>query len=481
MNTEYTNIYNNLIKLTRNKNLYLNLKNKDTFSDRLIILLFHFFFYLKNYKNKMPKKNAQDLFDFFIRQIELSIREIGYGDVSVNKKMKDYVNLFFSILEKIEIWENLNQSDKLKLMCNYMNIKEDILRGMWEPLVMVTFFQVFPADRRGFAMGIYGMSMTMALAFGPVVGGITIDALSWRYIFFVPLPLITIALVLGLVFMPSVRRKERPKFDWAGYLLICITLFCLVSALSNGQKLGWLSDHISGLLAITVVGAVAFLWSQSKAQDPLLDLSLFRNPAFASACMIAFIFGMGNFATTYAVPVFGQLVQGMSATDAGMLMMPAGLIVAFALPFTGRLADRSKPHYIIICGLFFFFLGTALLGGADANTPYWHVAFFGMVSRFGMSFIMPSVMSTALKSGPRGGLPNSLMSAPAMKVPPSQRSTIALTPSSASAASKLSFRPWRTCHESAFTGGLLTMTTATSPSFCSVTLTGVSSDMGDSS
>ena len=161
---------------------------------------------------------------------------------------------------------------------------------------------------------------------------------------------------------------------------------------------GWLSDHISGLLAITVVGAVAFLWSQSKAQDPLLDLSLFRNPAFASACMIAFIFGMGNFATTYAVPVFGQLVQGMSATDAGMLMMPAGLIVAFALPFTGRLADRSKPHYIIICGLFFFFLGTALLGGADANTPYWHVAFFGMVSRFGMSFIMPSVMSTALKS-----------------------------------------------------------------------------------
>ena len=270
--------------------------------------------------------------------------------------------------------------------------------GIIQPLVMVTFFQVFPADRRGFAMGIYGMSMTMALAFGPVVGGITIDALSWRYIFFVPLPLITIALALGLVFMPSVRRKERPKFDWAGYLLICITLFCLVSALSNGQKLGWLSDHISGLLAITVVGAVAFLWSQSKAQDPLLDLSLFRNPAFASACMIAFIFGMGNFATTYAVPVFGQLVQGMSATDAGMLMMPAGLIVAFALPFTGRLADRSKPHYIIICGLFFFFLGTALLGGADANTPYWHVAFFGMVSRFGMSFIMPSVMSTALKS-----------------------------------------------------------------------------------
>lgn len=272
--------------------------------------------------------------------------------------------------------------------------------GIIQPLVMVTFFQVFPAERRGFAMGIYGMSMVLALALGPTVGGITIDALSWRYIFFVPLPLIVIAFALGLVFMPSVKREKPPKFDWAGYLLLCIGLFCLVSALSNGQKLGWGSDRITGLLTVAALSAAAFLWSQTKAEDPLLDLSLFRNPPFAAAVLIAFVFGMGNFATTYAVPVFGQLVQGLSATDAGMLMMPAGLIVAFALPFTGRLADQANAHYVIICGLFFFFLGTALLGGADPNTPFWHVAFFAMVSRFGMSFIMPSVMSAALKSVP---------------------------------------------------------------------------------
>ncbi len=125
MNTDYLNIYNNLIKLTRNKNLYLNLKNTDTFSDRLVILLFHFGFFLKNYKKEMSKKEAQDLFDFFIRQIELSIREIGYGDVSVNKKMKDYVNLFFSILEKIEKWDILNNYEKKDTLTNLMNIKED--------------------------------------------------------------------------------------------------------------------------------------------------------------------------------------------------------------------------------------------------------------------------------------------------------------------------------------------------------------------
>ncbi len=125
MKIEYLNIYNNLIKLTRNKTLFLNLKNNDTFSDRLIVLLFHFAFFIKVYKKKMSKNDAQELFDFFIRQIELSIREIGYGDVSVNKKMKDYVNLFYLILEKIELWENIDNVKKIEIFSNLMNIKED--------------------------------------------------------------------------------------------------------------------------------------------------------------------------------------------------------------------------------------------------------------------------------------------------------------------------------------------------------------------
>ena len=125
MNIEYLNIYNNLIKLTRNKNLYLSLKNKDTFSDRLIILLFHFGFFLQFYKDEATKKDSQNLFDFVIKQIELSIREIGYGDVSINKKMKDYVNLFYLILEKIEKWHSLEKSKKTNLIADLININRD--------------------------------------------------------------------------------------------------------------------------------------------------------------------------------------------------------------------------------------------------------------------------------------------------------------------------------------------------------------------
>ena len=122
MSKNYINIYNNLVRLTRNKSLYRTLKNKDTFSDRLIILLFHFAFFLKVYKEEVSKEEAQDIFDFVIRQIELSIREIGYGDVSVNKKMKDYVNLLFSIIEIVDKWEKMQNSAKSSLFAKYINI-----------------------------------------------------------------------------------------------------------------------------------------------------------------------------------------------------------------------------------------------------------------------------------------------------------------------------------------------------------------------
>ncbi len=95
MNSKYLNIYNNLIKLTRNKEIFEKLSNDETFSDRLILLMIHFAFFIKVYKKPNNKKEFQEIHDFFFKQLELSIREIGYGDVTINKKMKEYINLFF--------------------------------------------------------------------------------------------------------------------------------------------------------------------------------------------------------------------------------------------------------------------------------------------------------------------------------------------------------------------------------------------------
>ena len=114
MNTKYLNIYNNLVNLTTNKKLYLNLTQEDSFSDRLTFFLLHFAFFLKNFKNREDKKILQEIYDFNFRQMELSIREIGYGDQSINKKMKDYINLFHSIISEIHYWNEIKKDDKIK-------------------------------------------------------------------------------------------------------------------------------------------------------------------------------------------------------------------------------------------------------------------------------------------------------------------------------------------------------------------------------
>ena len=120
MNDIYLGIYNNLIKLTRNKNLY-NISKQDTFYDRMIILFFHLGFLLKIHKDIEKKDNLQKFFDYCVRQIELSIREIGYGDQTINKKMKEYVNLLFSVIDNIDSWEIKNIEEKKQIFKNYVN------------------------------------------------------------------------------------------------------------------------------------------------------------------------------------------------------------------------------------------------------------------------------------------------------------------------------------------------------------------------
>ena len=123
MNKKYINIYNNLVNLTRNKNLYKSFKNQDTFSDRLTFFLIHFSFFLKEFKKDQSKKKIlQEIYDFIFKQLELSIREIGYGDATINKKMKDYINVFYAIIDKIDNWENISSKDKEIILSNYLNL-----------------------------------------------------------------------------------------------------------------------------------------------------------------------------------------------------------------------------------------------------------------------------------------------------------------------------------------------------------------------
>tara|TARA_B110000971_G_scaffold178534_1_gene184517 strand:- start:44 stop:517 length:474 start_codon:yes stop_codon:yes gene_type:complete len=128
MSSKYLNIYNNFVNLTRNKDLYKGFKNQDTFSDRLIYFLLHFAFFLKVYKENSDdnKDVLQEIYDSVFRQMELSVREIGYGDQSINKKMKDYLNLFYAMIDKIHHWDNLSTELRCSLLTTFLDNSNNI-------------------------------------------------------------------------------------------------------------------------------------------------------------------------------------------------------------------------------------------------------------------------------------------------------------------------------------------------------------------
>ena len=122
----FINIYNNLVRFSRNKLIFSSFTQNDTFSDRLIIFLFHFGFFLKEFKKTQDKDLLQEIFDYIFKELEISIREIGYGDASINKKMKTYVNSLYSIIEKIEGWDKLSLDSKNQIFTSFLNYDGDV-------------------------------------------------------------------------------------------------------------------------------------------------------------------------------------------------------------------------------------------------------------------------------------------------------------------------------------------------------------------
>ena len=280
-------------------------------------------------------------------------------------------------------------------------IMQGISAGLIQPLVLATVVMVFPAERRGMAIGVYGMGVTLVPSFGPFVGGLAIDAMSWRDIFFVPLPLVGIAFILGVLFMPAKKLSFKfPTFDWLGYLLVAVALMCVMSAIGNGQRWGWSSDSTLLFFLVGAFAAILFVYTQLRAENPLLDFNVFKDLRFTSAMFIAFAFGAGNFATNYAIPVFAQTVQGFTPTDAGLVLVPAGMLLVALVPLAGRLADTFPSHYPIMAGCIVFSAAAFLLSGTDVNTPYWTIAIFAMLSRSAIGLVMPNMGKVAMSSIP---------------------------------------------------------------------------------
>ena len=273
--------------------------------------------------------------------------------------------------------------------------------GIMQPMGMLAVYQVFPPERRGTAMGIYGLGVVMAPAVGPYCGGLLVDALSWRYVFFVGVPLAVISMLLTVLFMPSSgKAAKRPRFDWLGFAALVLFLACLLSAFSDGPRDGWNSEFVVFRLVAAVLLLFGFIAWENYTDVPLLDLSLYRRPAFAGAAFVSAILGAGLFGSTYLIPLFVQTVQDLTPTLSGALLLPAGISMVILVPLTGRLADRYDPGIIVTGGLVMFVISFWLFSFADVRTDLPTMAAWIMISRIGMAFIFPALNAGSVRMLP---------------------------------------------------------------------------------
>ncbi|MEQ9126488.1 MAG: MFS transporter, partial [Alphaproteobacteria bacterium] len=214
----------------------------------------------------------------------------------------------------------------------------------------------------------------------------------------VPLPMAAAAALAGGAFLPLGEPNRHRPFDWAGLVLMALALGLILDGLASGRRFGWDSDRIVLELSAGVLSMLAFIFRQLTARWPMLDLRLYANPRFASAALVGVIFGFGMFGSIYAIAVFMQQVQHFSATKAGVALIPAGLLMVVMFPTAGRLVDRFPAHILIMAGLFWFGVGFMLMSVSDTNTPYWLFVGFTMVNRFGLSLIIPSLNTGALRA-----------------------------------------------------------------------------------
>ena len=283
----------------------------------------------------------------------------------------------------------------------FSRIVQGLGSGLMMPLSMLIIFQVFPPNRRGWAMGIQSVGMILAPACGPMIGGALVDNFDWRYVFFIAVPFAMFSIPMAMLFMPKREPNAKsPAVDWTGIALLTASISCFLTLASSGPRYGWESDFVAVLALGGVTTMIAFLYWEAYVEDPIFDLKLFKNVRFASANLVGFCIGIGLFGSTYLVPIFLQVVQGLIPTDSGLLLLPAGLLMAVVFPVAGRMADSLAPRYLIIPGIILFAISSILFGNVDANTPFTTMALWAICGRVGLALIFPCLQVATLRPLP---------------------------------------------------------------------------------
>ena len=282
----------------------------------------------------------------------------------------------------------------------FARVVQGITAGILMSQTMVAIMQAFPLNRRGLSLTLFTCGTVAGFGAGPSLGGLIIDYVNWRSVFLIPLPLILFALIVGAFVMHTKKNKGTIKFDWSGLVCLVIALYSFMTVFAEGQRQGWTSNFIVNFLIVGLCFSIIFIVMQMYKNDRLMDFTIFAYPNFLWATIVVFLTSLGNFGLIYAIPVFSQLVLGLSPLDAGIIMLPASIIAVLFLPVMGKFSDTLPAKYGSYVGLILFFCGSFPLVFSDTNTPFFLMVILAIVSRLGMGINNPYASKAALMKLP---------------------------------------------------------------------------------
>ena len=290
-----------------------------------------------------------------------------------------------------------------------MRVVEGLAAGVLQPIPAIVILHAFGSGERGKAMGIFGFGVVLAPALGPSVGGILVEWFGWRSIFFVVTPFCVVALAMAQRYLPVGAPGGAPvsraggRLDVVGLGLIAIAVLALLNGMVHLHAATL--DLGLALLACSVVATIGFVVHQRRGARPLMALGLFDHRAFAMGGTVAFIYGMALFGSTYLVPVFMQEALHLPPSQAGAVLLPAGLVLAVTIPIAGRMSDRVAVSRIVSAGLVLLAASFFLMLGVGLATALAVITLWAVVGRVGLGLILPS-----LNLGSMQGVPNTLIS-----------------------------------------------------------------------
>ncbi len=278
--------------------------------------------------------------------------------------------------------------------------------GGLAPVEQAILVDTFPKEKLGGAFALYSMAIVTAPAIGPPLGGWITDSFSWRWVFFINVPIGLLSLILSsrLVHDPPEFTRERReawrggqlRIDRIGIALIAIGFACLEVVLDRGERDDWLGSHfITTFLVIAVVAITLAIWWEWHHQDPVVELTLLRERNFRIACIYYFLFGFGLFGSTVLIPEILQTLFGYTATDAGLVLGPGAAVITILAPFVVRIVPRIGAKRLLGASFTIAALSMFYYSGLTTQTDYFHFAFARAYQGFGYAFMFVPVTQLA--------------------------------------------------------------------------------------